>query len=360
MKLKTLFQKLLLCLLAGLVCGQTFLRVADKVLSIPKPIVIGISVLMLIGALLHAVLWHVQEKKSVMPSVRTNAFWIGALRYGIAFDLAMFGFQKIFYMQFMVPLAMLDEPFSSLAKDQWLTWAYFHHSHAFACVIGGSQILGSFLLLFNQTRLLGVITLIPVLLNIIFIDYFYDLDFGVMLHALILFAGVVYLLFLDYKRLVEFFLRHRSEETSYNVNNKLIKGLGRFSIFIIPLILIFIFKLSHKVPLIRGKYRTSEVTVNGKPIHAMPCMDSVLTVVYFDRANECVMEFGDYKRRLFGRFDLTGDQLSMVWHFPPDARTKLFNGTLRKSADGNFALHGVLGKDTLQARLQKTLVREEW
>lgn len=339
MKTKSLFQKLLICLLAGLVCGETFLRVGDRFLSwlLPLPVVIGISVLLLATSLLYAVVWHVREKKSASRSLNIHAFWIAALRYGIAFDLAMFGFQKIFYLQFTTPLAMLDEPFSSLSS-QWLTWSYFGHSHSFACVIGTSQILGSFLLLFNRTRLLAVITLIPILLNIIFIDYFYELDFGVMLHALILLAGVIYLLCLDYDRLVDFFLHHRSDDTAYHVSSMFVKGMARLSIIVIPLVLIFIFRSMHKVPSFRGKYAVSDVIINGKSFESMACQDSVLTLVYFDRADECVFEFGDHTKRLFGTFDLSGQQegISVTWHFPPAARNNHSKGCFIKKAMPNL------------------------
>ncbi|RAW00739.1 hypothetical protein DQQ10_14265 [Pseudochryseolinea flava] len=341
--------------MAGLVCGETFLRVGDRFLGafIPVPIVIGISVAMAVGALLHAVIWHAREKKTRVASEQVFAFWVGAICYGIAFDLIMFGFQKIFHLQFTAPLAMLDEPFSSFSR-QWLTWSYFGRSYGFACVIALSQIAGSLLLLFNRTRLLGVVVLFPVMLNIILIDYFYELDPGVMLHALILFLGIVYLLALDYQRLVDFFLRFRSAETSLQMPRS-VKEAARLSVLIIPLFLIALFGSPDKHPTLTGKYAVKNMIVNGTEGIAQTCTDSLLTLVYFDIANECVFEFNGQKRRMYGTYALeeTKGSMSTKWHYPPSAIDRQFQGVLQQLGKGEVQLTGTFKNDSVSIRLAK-------
>ena len=56
-----------------------------------------------------------------------------------------------------------------------LTWTYFGFSHGMSAIIAFAQIGGSVLLLFRKTALLGVCLLLPVLLNIILIDIFYEI-----------------------------------------------------------------------------------------------------------------------------------------------------------------------------------------
>ena len=94
MKPKSLIQKLLICLIAGLMCGVIFRRVGVKFLSfvLPVPIVIGIAVAILVMSLIYAFIWHRREANGSVDSIKVNAFWVGAIRYGVAFDLAMFGF----------------------------------------------------------------------------------------------------------------------------------------------------------------------------------------------------------------------------------------------------------------------------
>jgi hypothetical protein len=52
--------------------------------------------------------------------------------------------------------------------------------------------------------------ILPLLLNIVLIDFFYNLAPGVLAHAIFIFLSAVYLLLLDYDRLMQFFLKHNN------------------------------------------------------------------------------------------------------------------------------------------------------
>ncbi|MGC4021646.1 MAG: hypothetical protein QM734_06745 [Cyclobacteriaceae bacterium] len=215
MNTKPFFKKLILCLFGGLVCGETFFHVGDKfliALTVPASLVVAVASLLILASIIYAVVWHFKDKKTEDFHTSAIAFWISAIQYGIAFNMALFGFQRIFHMQPYAPLGMLDEPFSSFS-NQWLTWGYFGRSYGFICVIGILQIIGGFILIFNRTRLLGAIMILPIMISIILIDYFYDSYPSVLRHDVIIFLGVIYLLFTDIQRLVEFFF-----ETTINRN----------------------------------------------------------------------------------------------------------------------------------------------
>ena len=353
MKTKTFIQKLIVCFLAGFVCGAAFLRIGNKFLTafLPLQVVIVVAILILVISIVFAFFWHWKDRQNKINSIKTMAFWIGVMRYSIALDLSMFGFQKLFHLQFLTPLGMLDEPFSSFSGE-WLTWSYFGHSYLFACVIGSLQIIGSCLLVFNRTRVLGLIVIMPILMNIVFIDFFYGLAPGVLLHALSMLISAIYLLFLDYERLVIFFLQYVSDETS-SVNNKILKNSIRFSILFIPLLLIATSKSPNEHPQLKGKYTVVDMKVNGKEMMATNCADSLLTVVYFDLDNESVFEFNHLKRRMFGKYDLddTQERISIDWHYPPSAKEK-FIGSL-KQIENKVELNGKIGKDSLHIQLLK-------
>jgi len=351
MRSTSLLQKLIVCLLAGLICGETFLRISDKLLTIalPNPLILGISILIAICPLICAIVWHIKKGGDDRPTLN---FWIGAIRYGIAFDLTMFGLQKIFHLQFNAPLAMLDEPLSSFS-NQWLTWSYFARSYGFAVVIGISQIIGSGLLLFNRTRLLGAIFVLPILLNIIFIDYFYELDLGVQIHAWILFGGIVYLILLDYDRLLTFFCKHNSENTSVRLTNNVVKYAVRLSVVAVPLLIAAVKPSANKHPELRGKYHVLELSINGDKVSPRNECDSVLTRVYFDIANECVFEFNGLNRRIFGTYQSEdGENITTTWHFPETVKSNPFTGSVIKTP-GGIALKGVMANDSIVAILKK-------
>ncbi|MEO8474120.1 MAG: hypothetical protein ABI477_18095 [Chryseolinea sp.] len=343
---------MLVCMLGGLICGETFLRIGDRFLSaiLPLPVIVGLSVLILAASVTYAVIWHLKIKDN---SDLISKYWIGAIRYGIAFDLAMFGFQKIFHLQFTSPLAMLDEPFSSLSS-QWLTWSYFNRSFGFAVVIGASQIIGSLLLVYNRTRLVGVIVLMPILVNIIFIDYFYELDLGVQIHALILFAGLIYLLLLDYDRLIGFFLKHETRDTSIGIKNNVLKNTARLSIIFMPLVFIAVNEPPNKHPKLRGKYDVTSIRINKQSKFTTSSADSVLTRVYFDIANECVFQYNSLERRVFGTYELDEQNggVTVSWHFPEKMRLIPFKGKLLQKNQA-IVLTGLMGADSIYVEMSK-------
>lgn len=334
-------QRLLVCLVTGLVCGSVFARMANKFLPFPPVAAYGIGIFILIGFLASAFFWR----------DRSHVFVVGALRYAIAFDLAMFGFQKIFHMQFNVPLGMLDEPFNDISS-KWLMWAFFRRSYGFVYTIAATQILGASLLLFNRTRLVSLVLLVPVMLNIVLIDVFYELERGVLVHALFLSAGLIYLLLLDYRKLVACFLDKDSTTFSMPWRNDLLKYAGRLSIIVIPLLLIMSLGPRDKHPGVTGKYT---VTASGGDKLLAPKCDSVLTRVYFDFGNDCVFEFNGLDKRMFGTFNLddrTGT-LTTKWHYPKSASDKSFSGVLKRIDDDEVELSGVMNKDSIRVKLKK-------
>ena len=351
MRSTSLLQKLLTCLLAGLICGETFLRASDKLLTdvLPVPAIFGISILIAICPLIYAIVLHFKKEPDDRAILN---FWIGAIRYGIAFDLTFFGLQMLFHQQFYIPLAMLDEPVSSLS-NQWLAKSYFTRSYSFVAAIGISQIIGSALIVFNRTRLLGSIFLLPVLLNIILIDHFYELDPDAKTHAWIIFAGVVYLIFIDYDRLLTFFLKHGSETSSVRLKkSNTIKYIGRLSIVVVPLLLVAMRRYPNHHPELRGRYHVTELTINDERMSPRNEADSILTRVYFDIANECVFEFNGLGRRVFGSYEKDGENITTNWHFPESMKSNPFKGSVTTTQDG-VEVKGVMANDSIVAILKK-------
>lgn len=151
-------------------------------------------------AVICVIVWQV--RKTNKPGAL--AFWQGLIRYGVAFDLAEFGWAKICRLQLVMPISKLDLPYCSFSPSD-LFWTFFSHSYLLDCIIGGLQIAGALLLLFRRTRLVGVFIPLPVLANILLMDIFYQIGNSVVVHASIMMAGVLYLLFIEFHRLKEFF-----------------------------------------------------------------------------------------------------------------------------------------------------------
>lgn len=272
-------KKIITCLLAGLVIGASAFRVSITYFSTWETIG-GFSIIpffTVIAAVVYALIW--QARKTNNPS--TLAFWQGLIRYGVAFDLAEFGWAKICHLQLVMPLSKLDLPYSSFSSSD-LFWYFFSYSYILGCIIAALQITGAMLLLFHRTRLVGVFILLPVLANILLMDIFYQIGPSVVIHASIMMAGISYFVVIEFKRLKEFFFAttNRLPELHFPGYTKLIV---RLSIIYIPLLLIAMHGKIDQYPRLTGKYEVKQLIVNHQLVHRDNYADSTLTVVYFDK-----------------------------------------------------------------------------
>jgi len=340
------------CSLAGLLAGATLLRIGRWLLGggrTTPPGLLPLAVLVLAASVLYGLWWSRRPRPQLIHD-QILAFWQGIIRADIALDLALFGWQKIAKLQFFIPLGMLDLPFSSFSGED-LTWAFFAHSYPYRVAIGLLQILGAWLLLFGRTRLLSTLVLLSILLNIILLDYFYHLPVGVLVHALLILAGVLYLLLLDYERLVEFFLRAPGRLPRAAFPGRYLRPLSRLAVMGLPLLLLSVYHFPDTYPQLTGKYAVHDLHLDGQPQAARTCQDSVLTTMYLDIAHDCVFEFNGTTRRLFGTYTYQAAQqrLSVRWRFPTP-RPDSLQLTLRPTSAGLLA-DGQLGQQRVAFRL---------
>jgi len=97
--------------------------------------------------------------------------------------LLIYGFVKIVGAQFNVGDWLLDEPIGDISGF-WLTWYFFGYSTGYKISIGLIEILGGLLLLFPKTAFAGALTSLAVMINIILIDIFFEIDSSALLMAL--------------------------------------------------------------------------------------------------------------------------------------------------------------------------------
>jgi hypothetical protein len=350
-------KKLAVCLLTGVVAAVTLQRIIYRIIwefgdqRVPPP-VYGITgcVIVVLAAVIYSVRWHRKEKEHAVDPQQVMAVWQGILAGAIGLDLAMFGWQKLFHQQGAIPLARLDEPFSSFSGEA-LSWAYFGHSFAFFCLIGVFQIAGALMLVIRRTRLFGAIFLLPVVLNIVLLNIFYGFDWGDLVHSLILLTGLTYMILQHYQPLVAlFFPRDGGLRGFPKPKHVMLAGV----VMVAPLLLVISFGSPDRNPQLTGKYRVQGLTVNRVRSAAKSCQDSVLTTVYFDLGNEMVLEFNGMQRIWIGRYRLDRSTGALVasWHYPMWAKDTLYARLDRRQL-GEWRLMGSMGKDTLEARLVK-------
>lgn len=349
-------RKLLLCLLAGLIVAAVLRRVMARYLVPLVPISATwiISFSCLLFCLVYMFIWQGQEKKGKLTSPAVLSFFQTLIAYTLAFDLSLFGWQKIFHLQMNVPLGILDLPFNSL-DGETLTWAYFRRSYPFTVTIAISQMASSYLLLWSRTRLPGLICMVPILLNIILIDYFYHLPTGVLIHAIILMAGVIYLMMQYRAHLVNFFFRTLPAAFPGRVLKRRSSYFLRSAVILAPLVLMATYNYPDKHPQFTGKYRVDHLLINGQPVAAHSTRDSVLTIVYMDWQDDFVLEFNHHNNRYIGtyKYNPATDSLQVQWRYPTAFSTP-FSGRIKKTdTRGNYLFVGKLGTDILEMQLKK-------
>jgi len=181
----------------------TFLLVGTppRPIRIPDIFIFGFAVLGLIIPLAGLPIWEYKEKKGLMNTSTVYTGIQSCIAYLTGFGISLFGWKKLFHLQFRTPLSIADLPMSQL-DGETLTWYYFGHSHVFGCIIGLIQIMGAFLLFFRRTRFAGALLLLPVMLNILLINVFYQMNAGALLQSILLTLGVLYFLFQEYPALI--------------------------------------------------------------------------------------------------------------------------------------------------------------
>lgn len=125
-------------------------------------------------------------------------------RYFLATMIISYAFSKILETQFIAQPSVYDKPIGSLTGFQ-LTWYYYGYSYWYGLVIAAAQIISSILLFFRKTTRIGIIIFLAFMINILLVDFAYDIQ-GAKEMAVIMTIMGLFILFSDYKTLLKYFI----------------------------------------------------------------------------------------------------------------------------------------------------------
>lgn len=132
--------------------------------------------------------------------IRAMQFFV---RYLVGSLLLIYAAPKLLGVQFQVMNYVYDTPLGKVS-DFWMAWAFFAHSYYYQFFIGLAEITIAFLLFFRRTKTLGTLCALPIVSNVLMVDYFFKVS-NAMPVAVVLFLGVLYLLALEFPKLKAFF-----------------------------------------------------------------------------------------------------------------------------------------------------------
>lgn len=162
-------------------------------------------------------------------------------RLYVFFFLSLYGLGKIIGQQFYTSSNIPDElaimPIGQV-PDFELAWTFMGRSFGYILFIGITQIIGASLLLFNKTKLIGVIILIPIMVNIIVFDIFFLDSYGALGNATIYFLMLLTILIINKEKISKLLMSLVSAKKARQISFK--EKFFKYSIVLAIIVLIFI------------------------------------------------------------------------------------------------------------------------
>jgi len=164
------------------------------------------------------------------------------LRQCVFIILNIYAISKIFggqfYMKGKLPAEIANTTLGE-ASGFSLAWTFMGHSYFYILFVGITQIVGAWFLLWNKTKLLGVLILIPIMVNIILFDIIFLDVYPALANAIIVFLMLLLILFFNKEIIIAAYDKLISAPKDFEVPLK--RKLLTIGITIIAIALIFSF-----------------------------------------------------------------------------------------------------------------------
>ncbi len=291
--------------------------------------------------------WSPDKQLFIVESILS--FYLGASLMG-------YGLSKLFDYQFMLSYAAWNTPLKDLTGRQ-LVWAFLGHNYTYELFVAIPEFLGGVLLLFNRTRFIGKVVLLPVVLNVVFVNYNFDLWDGTkFLSAQFLIILIVLFLF-DYKKIAKILRVIKETVHPFSIPIAAKVAINFFTILYMSIVIYNGYQLGNSPdslrsthPLLSGDYQILSYKKNGAEMLA-PCDTAYKNSrLFLSFANRSVLKLtnamfeGNYEvKDSVKQIDLTFNDTMMQ---PIHANYNLLNDTL-------LNIHGIQNKDTVTLLLAK-------
>lgn len=181
------------------------------------------------------------------------------ITYYLACVMLKYGFDKIFKSQFYLPEPnTLYTPLGMLDKDI-LFWSTMGTSYSYNIFMGLMEVLPALLLLYNRTRILGFFILSGVLLNVVVLNFGFDIS--VKLYSSFLLFLCLLLLSPFLKTIYQFFILQKAAVLN-NWTEKNWRISKPVKLVLKTIVILFIFMESLYPYLLRGQYNDDNVPRN--------------------------------------------------------------------------------------------------
>ena len=311
---------------------------------------------------IYTAIIHKRILAGTFNAEKAHAVFFGLIRYWLAAGICCYGFAKILGQQFSgADEIILRDSLLGDVSGNYLTWYYFNFSQPFILIIGYLQIAGSLLLLFRRTTLAGTFVLLPVMVTIAMIDFFYGVPRMPTLLATAFTATLCYLLLLHGRELAALFFK-----TDYPLPKVGRRGLNivlRIGVVVFAFVSIYHDVLKYQrlpqpvTTVLDGKWKVEPSLITGQANlpHTGETDAGRWGAIYFFGPGYCATSsnsnYFDRAHSTFGRYHLDTSKHLLGIYF---LHTK---DSLRASIDfidtQTAFVKGILGKDSVSMKLTR-------
>ncbi|ADB41311.1 hypothetical protein [Spirosoma linguale] len=167
----------------------------------------------ILTAVVGALIWSIVDKRR---NYDVAYYWLMVLvRYYVALIALSYGIIKLFGLQMVFPsMSALATPLGDLLPMR-LSWYFIGYSTPYQFFSGAVEVLAGLLLLFRQTSTLGAFVAASVFLNVMVLNFCYDIPVKLFSAHLFILSNV--LLLSDAKRLLNFFIYNKATQPAPQV-----------------------------------------------------------------------------------------------------------------------------------------------
>jgi len=113
------------------------------------------------------------------------------VRYYVICQMLIYGFSKILYLQFQYPSDLALETRLGDKSPMGLLWTFMGYSKGYTMFTGWLEFFGGVFLLFRRTTILGALMSLGVMINVMMLNYCYDVPVKILSTHLVLLCGVL-------------------------------------------------------------------------------------------------------------------------------------------------------------------------
>jgi len=308
--------------------------------------------LLFLSAIAGTILWSILDKKK-RDYENLNYWFLTLTRYFLGYQMIYYGLFKILPIQFgEIAFWRLLQPYGD-SSPMGFAWTFLGYSKGYNLFMGLAEFIGGVLLFHKKTRLLGGLVLIPVITNIVAINFFYDIPVKLFSSELLFMAFIV--VAPDVKRILNFVVFNKpTESVLFNApfqNKKWMLGASMikwtFVFFVLYNTIAYtsdLHKTRQNKPELYGMYEVTSFISNGEVVQPVLTDDKRWRYVFFEYPN--TIQFAIMDKSRFGlnsEIDSATNTIALT-EFQDSTQVYLMNF---KKTDSTLRLTGIFRNDTI-------------